>query len=417
MEIKPRHGMEIKPRHVAFLVAAAAGLVFAGFSTFDFALRLDRQVHDIHCSFVPGLLSADHSGSSGCHSTMMSPYSSWFRTQLWGGIPIALPAMSVFSFLVFRGVELLSTRGRERHQAAQILFATSFIPVVASVAMGLISWLELQAACKVCIGIYVSSFVAMISAAAIVHDSRNAALSEDAADLAGPLGRAITVWGAQIGVFVAVPALVYATNVPDYTPHMGDCGDLLSTEDPNSIMVDLEAGPSAAVEAIEVFDPLCPACRAFEHRFAASGFADHIRRRAVLFPLDDACNWMVSAALHPGACTISEAILCADTRSQVSAQAVIQWAFTHQAEILTATRNDPALAKPMVEQAFPALKGCIGSDKARAKLNRSLRWTVKNKLSVLTPQLYVDGRKLCDEDTDLGMEYALTQMLASHRSR
>ena len=30
-----------------------------------------------------------------------------------------------------------------------------------------------------------------------------------------------------------------------------------------------------------------------------------------------------------------------------------------------------------------------------------------------TPQLFVDGRKVCNEDTDLGLEYTLTRMLAA----
>ncbi len=47
----------------------------------------------------------------------------------------------------------------------------------------------------------------------------------------------------------------------------------------------------------------------------------------------------------------------------------------------------------------------------RAKLNKSLRWAVSNAVPVLTPQLYVRGQKVCDEDTDLGLEYALTRML------
>ena len=36
---------------------------------------------------------------------------------------------------------------------------------------------------------------------------------------------------------------------------------------------------------------------------------------------------------------------------------------------------------------------------------------MSNRLPVLTPQLYVEGRKLCDEDTDLGMDFALSHML------
>ena len=80
----------VKPRPflIVVVIAAVAGLFFAGFSTFEFAQHLDRQVHGLHCSFIPGLAGTEAAGS-GCHITMMSPYSSVLRSSLWGGIPIA----------------------------------------------------------------------------------------------------------------------------------------------------------------------------------------------------------------------------------------------------------------------------------------------------------------------------------------
>jgi hypothetical protein len=36
-------------------IAAALGLVFAAYSTYDYAEQLDRRVHAVHCSFIPGL--------------------------------------------------------------------------------------------------------------------------------------------------------------------------------------------------------------------------------------------------------------------------------------------------------------------------------------------------------------------------
>ena len=47
----------MKPHPWLMLVLAGAlvGLTFAGFSTYDFVQHLDRQVHSVHCSFIPGL--------------------------------------------------------------------------------------------------------------------------------------------------------------------------------------------------------------------------------------------------------------------------------------------------------------------------------------------------------------------------
>jgi hypothetical protein len=56
----------------------------------------------------------------------------------------------------------------------------------------------------------------------------------------------------------------------------------------------------------------------------------------------------------------------------------------------------------------------VGSAEARSKLNKSMRWAVSHNIRVLTPQLFVDNVKLCDEDVDLGLEYTLANMLDRH---
>jgi uncharacterized membrane protein len=96
-----------RPWLLVVLLGAVVGVVFAGVSTYDFVQHLDRQVHNLHCSFIPGV---SHSGESGCQLAMMSPYSSVLRGRVWGGVPIALPALSVFAFLVFYALDLALTR-------------------------------------------------------------------------------------------------------------------------------------------------------------------------------------------------------------------------------------------------------------------------------------------------------------------
>ena len=52
-----------QPWLLVVLVGAAVGVVFAAVSTYDFVQHLDRQVHNLHCSFIPGV---SHAGESGC---------------------------------------------------------------------------------------------------------------------------------------------------------------------------------------------------------------------------------------------------------------------------------------------------------------------------------------------------------------
>lgn len=406
--------MKPQPFVVLFVLAALFGLIFTGFSTIDFTEHLDRQVHAIHCSFIPGLSAVDASASSGCHTALMSPYSSVFRSLIWGGLPMSLLGMGVFAFLLFRGIEFLVNRRSMDLGAALFLVGAAAVPVLTSIVMGAIAIFALGAACKVCIGIYISSFVAFGAALGVAwtvwRENRLAYIDSRTSEVPlviprqGVLGHLIG--GGELGAFVAVPALLYLVTVPDHAKFVGTCGELTKTDAAAGVFVPVEPRAGAAV-AIEVFDPLCSACRGFEDRLAASGLSERLDRKAVLFPLDSTCNWMVGDSLHPGACAVSEAVLCAGD----APQPVIAWAFEHQEEVITATKADPTAADSMVRKAFPNLAACIGGAEVKQRLNRSLRWAVANQLPVLTPQLYVNGKKLCDEDTDLGLDFALSRLL------
>ncbi len=406
--------MKPRPATILFLVAAAVGLLFAAVSTYDFVQHLDRQLHGIHCSFIPGLGTLDASGSSGCATALMSPYSSVFRSVIWGGIPISLAGMAVFAFLLYRGADLLLSGKQACVRATGTLVAFSALPVITSVVMGAIAILELGELCKLCVGIYVASFALMGSAFWAWTDAKAAArkraITGDGDEVedwrAGNPTRLLVIGAAEATLFVALPLIAYLALVPNASGYIGSCGELTKPDDPYGVLVDLDDNQGGA-QIIEVLDPLCPACRGFENRFEASGLAEGVHRRALLFPLDDSCNWMVSSALHPGACDISAAVLCAEGR----ASEVIDWSFVNQDALRQAAADDPEAPKRMVLEAFPDLTKCVSSNVARSKLNRSMRWAVANQLPVMMPQIFVDGVKLCDEDTDLGMDFALSRML------
>jgi len=406
--------MTPRPATILFILASAAGLLFAAVSTFDFVQHLDRQLHGIHCSFIPGLGALDASGSSGCSAALMSPYSSVLRSWIWGGIPISLAGMAVFAFLAFRGVDLILGGGQDRPDATGLLVLIAVVPVLTSVAMGAIAIIELGELCKLCVGIYVSSFAALGAALwawAAARSGTTDRLADDEPpdedpDEFGPSpAQAYLVAGAQAAGFVALPLLVYVLMAPDFTGYIGTCGSLTRTDDPYGVLVPLDTNVGGT-PVIEVMDPLCPACRGFESRFAASGLGDQVHRQALLFPLDNTCNWMVGSALHPGACAVSAAVLCADDPG-----AVLEWAFAEQTALRAAAATDPDAPGALVAARFPGLASCISSNKARSKLNRSMRWAVSNQLPVMMPQVFVDGVKLCDEDTDLGLDYALPRLL------
>lgn len=394
--------MRPHPWTALLLLASIAGFAFASVSTYDFVAHLDRQVHGIHCSFLPGLGAAE-SGQTGCHTTLMSPYSSVLRSSVWGGIPISLPAMSVFAFLAFWAAWLV-LRGRQSDPRATLFgLAASSVPVLASLVMGYISLVELDAACKLCIGIYLSSATAFVAALLLWLDARRTPMTPNT-----PREVETGVLGLAFGLgllFVALPVTTYAISAPPFERYAGTCGQLSYAPDAQ-VLVPI-GSQERATQMIEVLDPLCPSCKGFETRFSQMEVAETIARKALLFPLDNQCNWMVSDAIHPGACAISEAVLCAGA----AADQVLAWAFENQEAVMTATRADKKAAERMARERFPEHARCIGSAAVRARLNLVLRYAVKNRLQVLTPQVFVEGLRLCDEDTDLGLDFALPRLV------
>lgn len=391
---------------VLALAGGIAGFAFAAVSTFDFTAHLDREVHGVHCSFLPGAPAATGDEAAGCQTTLMSPYSSVLRDRIWGGVPIALPGMSVFAFIAFWALFLVLGRRQGDRAATGFFVAAALLPVGSSIVMGTLSVKVLGAVCKLCIGMYISSAVALVGALGLAVTAASRSRSEP--DSPTPLGASALALSFLVGVlFVFVPGLTYASVAPDFTDYIGNCGKLETPQDPYGLRLPLgESGRE--LEMLEVLDPLCSACKGFEERFSAMEVRHEVSRSALLFPLDTECNWMLGESIHPGACAVSEAMICAGD----GAQEVLHWAFEHQSEVMDATRADPKAAARMVSEQFPKLASCIGSPATRAKLNHSLRWAVDNELQILTPQVYVRGLRLCDGDTDLGLDYALPRLIA-----
>jgi len=385
------------------LVAALFGVFAAGTSTSDFVTHLDGQTHAVQCSILPA--GAAVVGASGCKSAMYSVYSSFFRTSLWGGLPVSLLAMGVFSFFAAFSLKQL-LRPSNLRRAGLLLVVASLIPVATSVIYAVIAGTKLGTFCQVCIAIYTASGLLLVAGLGAWLRAPKTPRPES-----GWVGYWALHAGLGTGIVLLLVA-IYAFSVPDPRPTMEGCGFLTDSRDdagvllhPNPSTLPVSSAPRPS--AIAVLDPLCPACRTFDQRFHASGFYDRVDLRMLLFPLDAKCNWMVKDSPHPGACAVSEAMLC----SPDAAPRILAWAFADQERLTELGKNDePALRKELVA-AFPETASCVGTADARAKLNKSMRFAVKNALPVQTPQLFVDGRRLCDEDSDLGLEYVLNKWL------
>jgi hypothetical protein len=127
----------------------------------------------------------------------------------------------------------------------------------------------------------------------------------------------------------------------------------------------------------------------------------------VLFPLDSECNWMLNEPLHPGACIVSKAVLCAGDQARV----VLEWAYDQQEELTKAGKSGPNVLKAKIRQRFgDQLARCVDDRKTDVRLNNHLHFASDNSIPVSTPQVYLDKKRLCDEDTDIGLRYTLAQL-------
>ncbi|MFO7177118.1 MAG: vitamin K epoxide reductase family protein [Pseudomonadota bacterium] len=383
------------------VVAALLGLLFATYSTLDYAAHLDRRLHDMHCSFIPG---ASPSGDAeACRAAMYSPYSALLKDEYWGGIPISLFALGAFAFYLGFAVYLLVAGRAAPRSAVRFFGIVSFAPLTVSVMMFVISVSRLGQLCKTCVGIYFASILLAVAGGFALASLRHRPASSVSAgaELLVPLAGLVV-----LGASTLVPAVVYAGSLPDHRPFLTRCGELKVEAPKVGELVPLR-GVRPVRQAMFFEDPLCPTCKAFHERLELEGVLDRLDAKLVLFPLDSECNWMLSEPLHPGACLVSKAVLCGGDQ----AKTVLGWAYEEQERLTAAGKAGPNALKELLRVRFgDALIRCVDDRKTDVRLNQHLHFASENKIPVSTPQMYLGKQRICDEDTDIGLRYTLTQL-------
>lgn len=383
------------------LLASALGLVFSSHSTLDYASHLDRRLHDVHCSFIPGV--APTSEAEACRAAMYSPYSALLKDAYWGGIPISLFALGAFTFFFGFSLYLMLGGPRVPRKAVGFFAVVSLTPLAVSVLMLVISVMKLGQICKTCAGIYGASFLLAVSGLAGFMVLRNWGPSDPRREPSAllPLG-----WLVALGLTTFVPAVVYAGSMPDHRPFLDQCGELKESDAKTVELVKLR-GAHAVQPAIFFEDPLCPTCKAFHERLAAEGILDRLDAQVVLFPLDSDCSWMLTNALHPGACIVSRAVLCGEDR----ARQILEWAYEEQVYLTRAGKAGPNVLRAVIKKRWgETLLRCVDDRATAARLNEHLHFASQNGVPVSTPQVYLGKKRICDEDTDIGLRFTLSRL-------
>jgi len=210
-----------------------------------------------------------------------------------------------------------------------------------------------------------------------------------------------------LGASALAPALAYAALLPDYRPLLETCGKLTTTSDPHHGLLKIRTlHPIQPVVLFE--DPLCPTCRAFHERLVDEGAFERFDVTMAMFPLDSECNWMLDRALHPGACVLAKAVICGGNDR---ARAVLEWAYDEQDALRElGKRGAGPLTAKIGERWGHDLATCVAGKQVDAQLNQQLHFAASNHVPVSTPQMFLGDRRVCDEDTDLGLRYTLGQL-------
>lgn len=385
------------------MVGAIWGLIFAGISSLDYASHLDRGLHDLHCSFIPGAEASPV--AEGCRTALNSPYAALFKTQLWGGIPISLFGLGCFAFLLGHALSVAYS-GPATSRGAGVLYALlAGSPLVVSAIMFSISWFQLGTICKTCAGIYVGSLVLGISAVGVLAGSWGNGWGRNGGGLTGR--SFLLAAGAALGMllWVLAPSLVYAQLAPDHSSFVTQCGQLKIGKEAHGALLPMK-GSAAVKSALFFEDPLCPTCKSLHERLRVAGALDRLDVELALFPLDSTCNWMLQQPLHPGACTVSRAVLCAK-----SPAAFLDWTYSNQEELAAAGKaGGTALTQLLGNRWGKDLTACMSARSTEQRLNRQLHFAAANAIAVSTPQVFIEGQRLCDEDIDMGLMFALSKL-------
>ena len=396
------------------LAASLLGLIFASYSTLDYAAHLDRRLHDVHCSVIPGMPAS--SQAEGCRTAMYSSYSALFRETYWGGLPISLFALGAFTFFAAFALYLLIAGGRAPAKAVVFQAVIGTTPLFVSLLMFAISVTQLGSLCQICVGIYIASFLLAVGSLLGLTTLREPPPPPVPARVDLPPVHATTrphaslllpvAWLVALGFTTLVPAIVYAASVPDQRKYLATCGEIKQAPVDQDGVIKIRT--SRSVQPALLFeDPLCPTCKAFHERLLTEQIFERLDVQLVLFPLDSSCNWMLDSPLHPGACTVSKAVLCGNER----ALQVLEWAYDDQEYLHRAGKaGEPILRAVLQEKWGPDMIRCIDDRQTSARLNRHLHFAAENGIPVSTPQVYLGKRRVCDEDTDLGLRYTFAEL-------
>jgi hypothetical protein len=90
---------------------------------------------------------------------------------------------------------------------------------------------------------------------------------------------------------------------------------------------------------------------------------------------------------------------------------MLEWSYDNQDDLRDLGKSNPAALKKKIADKWGAdVVACADDAKTKIRLNQMLHYASDNHIPVSTPQMFLGEKRICDEDTDLGLKYTLAQL-------
>lgn len=332
----------------------------------------------------------DITATVSCKQAYLSRYGSV------AGVPVAVGGLIFFTLVL-----LLVWAGRRGRPAADsapaYIFALSTIGLAVVLYLGYASFFILKEVCPLCLATYVAVIgVFMISGGAnILPMSRLPGRA--ARDMRVLVGRPLALLVALLFIGGAAVAIVFFPG-----PHQATAaaqvqaqaltGDQRSEFERWWELQDKVALPysndGAKVLVVKFSDYQCPPCKqtydAFEPILARYQ-PSQVKYLMIHFPLDPACNPVVTSLLHPAACDAAAAAVMARAKGNVDK--LTAWFFAHQEELSPATVRTAAKEVGGIADFDSQYAAAIQAVKAEAAQGGPLGVGS-------TPTFFINGRRI-----------------------
>lgn len=283
----------------------------------------------------------------------------------------------------------------------------SLVVVLASIAMGLISFTQMSVYCPFCIVAYILSFISLWSFSTVA--SIPIALS----NLAEDIKELFTQNKMILTLLIAIPIGAWLFNGIFHSQYKTSTSELkkfirFQVQDWQAAKTHsfkevsgLTLGAStenAKMTIVEFADFLCGHCKAAWpklHAFTKSH--KDVRLKFLNYPLDGACNSAIKSSVAIR-CQLAKATHCAEKENK--GWEVHDYIFTHSEKFYASTTTEESLSQMIQELkiAKPGWDQCMNSEETQKAIVRQT--DLGNQVGVKgTPTIFVNGKKLIGGQT------------------